>query len=283
MRIALLGAKGMLASAIESNLIQAGIHCFSFSRKDIDISDPSELEKLLNVFPLDAVINCAGYTNVDECEKNSAKAMLLNGRAVGKIASFCKTHNLPIIHFSTDYVFDGSKKTAYVESDPPNPINVYGKSKLLGEELILASGAQFYIFRVQWLYGNNGKNFVTTLLNLSKTQNQFSIVNNQWGSPTWTRDVAEGVTETLTKRLPFGIYHFANHGHTTWYQFADFFFRLSHRNVRLNPSSAVSNKRPAKRPLNSKLSTEKIDRALRHSQRSWQQAISAFILSLPNL
>ncbi len=183
----------------------------------MDITDREQVIRIIKELKPEAVINAAAYTNVDGCEDERELAYNVNGKAPGYVAEACAAINAKLVHYSTDYVFDGSKKE-YVESDTTNPINVYGESKLLGEQNIARAMKDYRIIRTSWLFGRHGKNFVDTMLTLSKQMDRVKVVNDQVGKPTYTVDLAEKTREIL--ELPPGIYHITNDGVCSWYEFA---------------------------------------------------------------
>ncbi len=259
----LVGAGGMLGSAFSHYDV------ISLDRASLDIS------RSLDVLPTDAdvLINCAAYTRVDDCETHIEEAIQINGTAVGNLAQWCNAHRVTLVHFSTDYVFDGQKKEPYLETDPTNPLSIYGKSKLAGEQAIIEHCQRYYIFRIQWLYGANGKHFVDTIIRLAKEKESLNIVNDQWGSPSWTHDIARCIMSFLKKSPDYGIYHLANTGYTSWLEFARFFLGP---NYPLHPITTDQMPRPAKRPLNSRLC---IDKYLSVGERPlpWQDAVRAYL------
>jgi len=201
---------------------------YAFGKDDFDITDFKAVKDHLNRISPDYVINCCAYTAVDDCEGNKELAFNVNAHALGHISKICNELDSILLHFSTDYVFAGDKKDGYKESDPPNPCNVYGESKLQGEINIIKNTDKYYIIRTSWLYGPNGKNFVNTMINLAKTKKELNVVSDQFGSPTYTSDLCESVYSNFMipffanikrmheyhfskkvnhKKLDFGIYH----------------------------------------------------------------------------
>lgn len=278
----------------------AGCELFAFDRNELDICD-SELvkERIADLRP-DFVINCSAYTAVDDAESHNDEAFKINAEAVSNIAKCCNEAGAILIHFSTDYVFDGENANGYCEDDLTGPINVYGASKLKGEQLIAANMEKFYIIRTSWLFGPNGKNFVNTMLELAKTKSELSVVSDQIGSPTYTIDVCKAVMEkflrgvevvaeragrtgelvnervadlVLPARLPFGIYHLTNSGTTSWYGFAKKIFELKGVSIKLDETDSASFIRPAKRPRCSVLKSAKVDFGI----RSWEVALQEYL------
>ncbi|MCD4703632.1 MAG: dTDP-4-dehydrorhamnose reductase [Methanosarcinaceae archaeon] len=209
----IMGAGGMLGSDLCSMLPDA----VRFTHRDLDIADRDSVIRSIEEIKPDVVINAAAYTNVDGCEDAQELAFIVNGYAPGYIAQACSNIGATLVHFSTDYVFDGSKKE-YVESDTTNPISVYGESKLLGEQEISKNMDDYRIIRTSWLFGKHGKNFVDTMLELSTRMDTVKVVNDQFGKPTYTLDLASRTREII--HLESGIYHITNEGMCSWYEFA---------------------------------------------------------------
>ncbi|MBI4234742.1 dTDP-4-dehydrorhamnose reductase [Candidatus Peregrinibacteria bacterium] len=282
----LLGKNGMLGSMF-SRLLQQNhdFEVFAFDR-DLDITDEDALDiEFARVRP-DFVLNCAAYTNVDLAESTRELAFKINAKGPGFVAAKCKAYGAKLIHFSTDYVFDGSKAgDGYMEGDVHCPINVYGESKLEGEKAIAAEMSDFYIIRTSWLFGPGGKNFVDTMLELggevlSGERDSLRVVDDQVGSPTYTFDLAEAVLRGFLlpfleggPQLDFGIYHLTNSGKCSWYEFAREIFRFKGMNVALKPISSEEFVRAAKRPKNSVLLSAKIDFGV----RGWNVAVCEYL------
>jgi dTDP-4-dehydrorhamnose reductase len=257
----LLGAPGMLGHALQNVFPRA----LCMGHGDVDITDRSEVLKCISRESPDIVINAAAYTDVDGCEDNPRLAFAVNGNGPGHIAEACNKVNALLIHFSTDYIFDGAQKE-YREGDRPNPINVYGESKLLGEVSIAENLENFRIIRTSWLYGSHGKNFVDTVLSLSQQMPLVRVVNDQIGKPTYTVDLANKVPEIIG--CDPGIYHIINEGQCSWYDFARAFIPNA------VPCSSREFPRKAKRPAYSVLVNSKTP-PLRH----WIEALKEYIES----
>jgi dTDP-4-dehydrorhamnose reductase len=257
-----------------------GVEAFAFDKEDLDIADKTSLEAIFHRISPDFVLNCAAFTDVDGCEDQKDVAFKINGEALAVIAAVCKQENAALVHFSTDYVFDGSNADGYKENDPVSPINVYGESKLRGEELIAQNMDDYYIIRTSWLFGENGKNFVDTMVKLGKERDYADVVDDQIGSPTYTKDLCEMVIEHFLnpflsekEKLPFGIYHLTNSGTTSWYGFAKKIFELADLKVKVKPISSEAFLRPAKRPKCSILINTKIPYKL----RPWEEALKVYL------
>lgn len=209
----IFGAGGMLGSDLQTVFPEA----ISFTRAEMDISDRDAVFSCIEKFKPELVINAAAYTKVDDCEEKKELAFLVNGTAPGYIAEACGKNGSKLMHFSTDYVFDGEKKE-YVEVDKTNPINAYGASKLEGEISIAKATKRYYIIRTSWLFGLHGVNFVDKMLKLGKSNPSVRVVNDQFGKPTYTKDLAYKVLDILNR--DYGIYHITNEGICSWYEFA---------------------------------------------------------------
>jgi dTDP-4-dehydrorhamnose reductase len=277
-QILVLGGRGMLGSDIVSVLSGLGHDVKSLGSQEIDISTPFSVESVLSPYSkADLVINCAAYTKVDLAESEFDKAMAVNGYGVGHLSRFCKSHHLPLIHFSTDYVFDGTKPVPYSEKDNTNPINKYGESKFKGEFEFLDSGVKGYIFRIEWLYGLKGNHFIKTITRLAKSNPSLSIVSDQWGSPTWTYDVAEMIACVIQNKPPKGIYHFSSQGYTNWADFARTFLSISGIECDIIDIPSTKYLTPAKRPMQSRLDISKFLSLGIYTPRPWQDSVSQFL------
>lgn len=232
---------------------------FFADRKILDISKPESIDRVLGEINPDVVINCAAYTNVELAESEPEKAFETNALSPAYLAGYCKNKDILLIHFSTDYVFDGTKNSPYKESDITNPLNVYGKSKLAGEQKIESINPQYFIIRISWLYGTFGKNFYKTMLRLADENKEIKVVDDQTGSPTYSRILANDILtmiDRINKKIiepKYGIYHYTNDGNTNWFSFASEILR--HYNI--TPIAVSSDQFPTKaiRPQHSKLDT----------------------------
>lgn len=256
MKILLLGANGMLGHA--SQEVFQDHECIGWDKAELDITDEAAVKQRILELKPEAIINAAAYTAVDDCEANEALATAVNGDAVGFVAAAAEHLKIPIVQISTDYVFAGTKKEGYTETDMPAPINAYGRSKLLGEQRLMAHTRSYYLVRTAWLYGPNGKNFVDTILKLAREEEVLKVVNDQFGSPTYTLDLARALKELLEKNLAFGIYHRTNEGVTSWYEFAKAILAWRSIATPVEPVTSAQFPRPAKRPKYSILKTSKL-------------------------
>ena len=288
----LIGNKGMLGNDVEELLKEQWFSYWS-SDKEVDITDYKALEKFGKDKKIEWVINCSGYTQVDQAEKEKGESFRINQDGVRNIALFCKKRQISLIHISTDYVFDGKKdmNEYYSEEDTPSPLGVYGQSKLAGEEEIKKLLNTYFIIRTAWLYGKNGFNFVNTMLRLFKERDLIKVVDDQYGSPTYTKDLAELILKIIKNESnQYGIYHFTNEGVTTWYKFAKEIYRQAkkvgsiemNREVRIIPIKTEEYPTAVVRPKNSILAKEKTKKEFNIEIKSWNEALVEFIDSLPD-
>lgn len=278
MHIIILGKAGMLGRDLEWTLTHRGHQVTGFDSKTLDISNRTQLNTVLaSIKHPDFIINCAAYTKVDLAETHREQAMLINGYAVEWLAEFCQVAQIPLVHFSTDYVFDGKKPTPYEETDFCNPINFYGETKRYGEEAILNTCEAYYIFRLQWLYGEHGPNFVDTILKKAQTASTLTIVSDQQGSPSSTKDLAGCLSSFLENKPAWGIYHLANQGYASWYDFATYFLQVKGLQTSVLPTSSDAYPTPAKRPLNSRLSIQKFLSTQTQAPLRWETALAHYL------
>ena len=286
MNIWVIGKNGMLAKDILKVFDKNNISYFSTGR-EIDITNIDDLNNYIKNKNIDIVINCAAYTKVDLAEDEPEICAKINGFGVKNISEICENKNLKLIHFSTDYVFDGTSNKPYKESDTTNPINVYGRSKLEGEKYALSLNKSL-IIRISWLYGINGNNFVYTMLNLMKNKDSIKVVNDQYGSPTNTLDISNLILHIIKdiKDFNFGIYHYTNEGNISWFDFANSIYDLAKKNNILNkdcivePCNSKEYKTKAKRPKFSVLSKDKIKNDYKINLIDYKESLNSFLKSL---
>jgi len=289
----LIGNKGMLGNTIEKLLKERGLIYWA-SDTEVDIADYKALEKFGKDKEIKWAINCAGYTKVDRAEEEIDEAFRINKDGVRNIALFSAKRQIRLIHISTDYVFDGGKEASFVysEDDKTNPINIYGKSKSAGEEEIKKILEEYFIIRTAWLYGLKGNNFVYTMLRLFKEKDVVKVVEDQWGSPTYTADLAGAILRIIEDNsVGYGIYHFTNEGTTNWYEFAKVIYKKAKRlglvegnkKVAIQPIKTEDYPTAARRPKYSVLSKEKIKKEFGLKIKEWDKALEDFLstLSLP--
>jgi dTDP-4-dehydrorhamnose reductase len=267
MLILVTGANGQLGKSIQSFSIQNNIsHSFVFATRDnLDLSCLDDIEYFIEAKKFDLIINCAAFTKVDEAEDNQNEATLINYLAVKKIAQVAQQRKIKLIHISTDFVFDGFNSQPYIENDFTNPLNFYGKTKLLGENAILSiMKFNAIIIRTSWMYSEYGNNFVDTIMKLSLKSQDLKIVYDQTGNPTYAKDLVNAIFSILNtpKYIKFEqlstIFHYSNEGECSWYDFAEEIINLSKRQILLNPIKSKDYPFKAQRPKNVSLSKKKI-------------------------
>lgn len=260
----------------------AKLHGWNFlapTSAELDVREKSAVEGFVKQHKPEWIINCSAWTNVEGAEEFQEEALALNETAVKNIAEVASSNNSHLIHISTDYVFDGAKGAPYEEADSPNPINQYGTSKAAGESAILASElSSYYIVRTSWLYGVSGKNFVKTMARKTLNDDAAGVVEDQFGSPTSARDLAEGIIEIVKVDPDPGVYHFSNKGKCSWFEFAQEIYKLCDSDEELvNPIKTVDLAQKAKRPMNSELNTAKWDGSGLSKLTPWQEALAALM------
>ena len=276
-KIAILGGRGMLGSDVVSICRQLGLEPIAYDLPEFDITDTDHLQHA--VAGAEIIVNCAAYTNVDGAESQAELAYRVNAEAVGRLGAVAREAGKWVLHISTDFIFDGCGDKPYVETDHPNPINTYGKTKLEGEQLLARSGCEYCIVRVEWTYGSAGNNFVTKLIQHAKSQETLKVVDDQTGSPTATIEAAKVICQML-RRKPEGIYHFASAGYVTRHGMAEFILDKLSMDVNLLPCKASDFPSPAKRPLNSRFNCSRIKRLLDEPIEHWQAPLELFLRQL---
>jgi dTDP-4-dehydrorhamnose reductase len=276
-RITILGGRGMLGTDLVSACQQQGLDTIVLDLPEFDITNASHLQHAVSNGQ--AIVNCAAYTNVDGAEREPELAHKVNAEAVGRLGALARQANLWVLHVSTDFVFDGKASRPYVESDRPNPINEYGRSKLAGEQLLVESRCAHCIMRLEWTYGRAGNNFITKLVQRAKADKTLTVVDDQIGSPTATPEVAKAICQLLQKK-PQGIFHFASQGYVSRYEMAKFIFEKMSLDVDLSPCKSSDYVTPAVRPLSSRFDCSKIKTLLDEPIEPWQVPLERFLRQL---
>jgi dTDP-4-dehydrorhamnose reductase len=280
-KVALIGARGMLAGMLKATA-SADYSVTEFDLPEFDLTSRAQVMELVGQGAFDVIINCAAYTNVDGCETDEDQATLVNGLGPQLLAEAALNSGAALLHVSTDYVFAGDKSAPYVERDPVGPQTAYGRSKLAGENAVLRSGLEkFFIIRTSWLFGPGGKNFVETILRLAAERDEIGIVSDQVGSPTFTGDLAMAIFRLLETR-DYGLFHFANAGQCSWFEFAGEIVRqaMDHGLLecapRIKPLTSSEYPLPAKRPAYSVLATDKFSTTTGIQIPVWQDALARY-------
>lgn len=290
MKILLLGKNGQLGWELQRSLSVLG-PLTALGSSDVDPSgnflDVPALRATVSTLRPDIIVNAAAYTAVDQAETDASNARIVNTEAVAALAAEAKAINARLIHFSTDYVFDGSGNVAWSESDAPNPLNVYGLTKWHGEQAVQSSGCRHWIFRTSWVYGSRGKNFARTILKAAADKKQLRVINDQFGAPTGADLLADCTLAALARgndaAIPDGVFHLAASGETTWFDYASFVIRNAReRGIPLAveetvPVPSAEYLTPARRPLNSRLDTAKFSSAFNLHLPHWQAGVGRML------
>lgn len=286
--ILLTGGSGQVGTEF-IRLAPASWNVVAPGRADLDLSSPDAIEELVMSRPWAAVVNCAAFTAVDRAEEEVVEAWRINALAPAALARATGREGIPLIHVSTDYVFDGSKCAPYTENDPVAPLGVYGASKEGGEQAVRTANPRHLILRTAWVVSTHGANFVKTMLRLAESRPELGVVNDQHGCPTSASDIAAALLEIVRRmteeaHAPTGTYHFVNKGEATWFEFAKAIFEVSGRAgcaaPKVVPISTAEYPMSAQRPANSRLDTRKLERDYGISPRPWHVALEEIMASL---
>lgn len=284
MRLLLLGGTGQVGREFRAHL-PTGIDCIAPSRAELDLTDADSITRIISAGSWSAVVNAAGYTDVDRAESEPTLAFAINTDAPSRLAAETGRRGIPLIHISTDYVFDGRKGASYVESDATGPLNAYGRSKLAGELGIRAATSRHVIIRTSWVYSPTGKNFVRTILRLAAERERLTIVADQRGCPTAARDIAKASLDVALRcaaepdRAPYGLYHFAGAGEATWFEFACAIIEMADgwlpRQPQVVPIKTADYPTKALRPADTRLDCAAMARVFGITARPWREALTA--------
>ncbi len=279
MKVLVTGATGQLGYDVMNELKKRGHTGVGTNTKEMDITDAEKVEQVITAAGVEAVIHCAAYTAVDAAEDNEEFCRKVNVIGTENIAKVCKVNNLKMMYISTDYVFDGQGERPWEPEDERHPLNVYGQSKYEGELAVETNVEKYFIVRISWVFGLNGKNFVKTMLNLGKTKDEISVVNDQTGSPTYTYDLARLLVDMIETEC-YGRYHATNEGLCTWYEFACEIFRQSGIDIKVNPVTSDKFPAKAKRPFNSRMNKDKLNKNGFVHLPGWQDALKRYLAEL---
>lgn len=281
MRVLVTGVKGQLGYDVVNELKKRGHEAIGVDVDEMDITDPEAVETVITQASVDAVIHCAAYTAVDAAEDNEELCRKVNAGGPANIAKVCKALDIKMTYISTDYVFDGEGSHEWKPEDKQNPQSVYGKTKYEGELAVTQQLDKFFIVRIAWVFGVNGKNFIKTMLNLSETRDKITVVNDQFGSPTYTFDLAVILVDMIETEK-YGIYHATNEGSCSWYDFAVEIFKQAGKSVEVIPVSSDEYPAKAKRPQNSRMNRDKLDQNGFDRLPPWQDAVSRYLKIICN-
>ena len=291
MKVFILGAQGQVGKELVSLAEKSGFDTIAVGRSELDITMIKHVKSSIQLHKPDIVLNAAAYTDVDKAEEEQDIAYAINRDGAENLAAVCKEQNIPLIHISTDYVFDGTKSEAYSENDDVSPLGIYGMSKWQGEEAIRLKQPQHIILRVAWVFGAHGNNFVKTMLRLAKEKDQLNIVVDQFGGPSPAKSISKTLiflVETYQKEkvLKWGTYHYCGAEKTSWYDFANEIFTqakekgLSDKDIKIKAIPSSEYPTPAKRPANSMLDCAKIKSAFGIELPSWKKALNEVLEEL---
>jgi dTDP-4-dehydrorhamnose reductase len=272
-KLVVTGAAGMLGRDVMLAAGNAGHDVVGYGRAELDVTDPAGLERKFDLERPDVVINCAAWTDVDGAEEAEEAAFAVNGSGAGRVAAAAAELKAAVLHVSTDYVFDGSKGAPYVESDQPAPLSAYGRTKLAGEEAVVAANKRHFIVRSAGLYGIGGRNFVETMLQLAEDRNEVTVVRDQVGSPTYTWHLAYGIVR-LIEGIEYGIHHMAASGQCSWYEFAREIFEQANVECRVLSITSDEFGAAAPRPAFSALASQR-EHAIRLP--AWQDGLVGYL------
>lgn len=291
MKILITGAQGQVGKELTTIANEEGFDVIAAGRADLDITEAQNVEEYISQCQPNIVINAAAHTAVDKAESEQDLAFAINQNGAENIALACNGLNIPLLHISTDYVFDGSKAEPYNEDDAVSPLGVYGNSKWQGEEVIRKNVNAHIILRVAWVFGAQGNNFVKTMLRLGKERDELSVVADQFGGPSPAKNIAQTLIELVkqyqnNKSLAWGTYHYCGKEKTTWYGFAEEIFKqanesgLLNKKIKVNPISTAEYPTPAKRPANSMLDCTKIKTTFGIDMPEWKDALKLVLTEL---
>lgn len=276
MKVLVTGAKGQLGTDLVLLLSDRGYEVYGYGREELDITNFDQVKRVIREIHPDVVIHTAAYTKVDLAESEPDQAFLINSYGTRNVAVVSEAVGAKLVYISTDYVFDGTATTPYNEFASTNPLSVYGKSKLAGEQFVRDLHSKFFIVRTSWVYGKHGNNFVKTMLKLAQERDELMVVHDQIGCPTYTVDLANCVLE-LIQTEKYGVYHVSNSGHCSWYEFAKAIFEEAGIKVKVNPCTTKDFPRPAPRPAYSVFDHMSLRLNGFRKMREWREALREFL------
>lgn len=279
MKVLVTGVKGQLGYDVVNELKKRGIEAVGVDVREMDITDAAAVESVIRAAAPNAVIHCAAYTAVDAAEENEEVCRKVNADGTRNIAKVCKDLDIKMIYISTDYVFDGQGERPWEPEDKQNPKSVYGQTKYEGELAVQELLEKYFIVRIAWVFGINGKNFVKTMLKLAETRDTLTVVNDQFGSPTYTYDLARLLVDMIQTEK-YGVYHATNEGFCSWYDFACAIFKEAGVEINVVPVTSAEYGAKANRPMNSRMSKEKLTENGFERMPSWEDALKRYMAEL---
>lgn len=279
--ILITGILGQLGYDLSKELTRRGVEFIAPSLEELELTTEAGAKNFILEKKPDIVAHCAAYTAVDKAESEEELALTVNGMGTRWVAEACREIGAKMIYISTDYVFGGDGKIPYEVDDEKNPVNVYGRSKLLGEDAVTMILKKYFIVRTSWVFGINGHNFIKTMLRLAETKKSLRVVNDQIGSPTYTVDLAKLLAD-MAATEKFGIYHATNEGFCSWAEFTREIFKQAGVDVEVEGIPTIEYPTPARRPFNSRLSKKSLDEAGFNRLPTWQDALKRYLVELNN-
>ena len=281
MKVLVTGVTGQLGHDCVNEFLSRGVEVQGVSSKDFSLTDGAATEKYIKDYQPDVVVHCAAYTAVDKAEDEPELCQAINAEGTRHIAQACAEIGAKLVYISTDYVFPGDGDEPYDVEAAKGPANVYGRTKLAGEEAVQEILTQYFIVRISWVFGIHGRNFIRTMLNLAKSHKELTVVNDQIGSPTYTRDLAVLLAD-MVHTEKYGVYHATNEGFCSWAELAAEVFRQAGREVTVTPVDSSAYPTKAVRPKNSRMSTAKLTENGFRLLPRWQDAVGRYLIELQN-
>jgi dTDP-4-dehydrorhamnose reductase len=282
MKVVVTGAKGQLGTDLVNLLVNRGYEVYGYGREELDITNFDQVKQVISEVNPDVVIHAAAYTKVDLAESEPDQAFLINAYGTRNVAVASEAVGAKLVYISTDYVFDGTTNTPYNEFAPTNPLGVYGKSKLAGEQFVRDLHSKFFIVRTSWVYGKHGNNFVKTMLKLAQERDELMVVHDQVGCPTYTIDLGNCILE-LIQTEKYSVYHVSNSGHCSWYEFAKAIFEEAGIKVKVRACTTRDFPRPAPRPAYSVFEHMALRLNGFKEMSHWKEALKSFLKSVDEL